>query len=168
MKKAGCRVLHVGFESSDVDILRNVKKGQNPKIMEEFTKNAKKAGIIIKGDFIIGLPGETKETIIETIKWAKKLNIMDYQFVVPQPEPNTPFYEWLIENQYLTEDLEVSYPNLSHEELAHWRLQAYKQIYLRPDFLKNIFYSINRPDEIIRIFKMGLRALPSLLIHRTI
>ena len=59
MKDAGCRLLIVGYESGDPQILKNIKKGATVDMAQRFTANCKKLGLIIHGDFIIGLPGET-------------------------------------------------------------------------------------------------------------
>ncbi len=63
MKEAGCRLLIVGYESGDPQILKNIKKGATVERARDFTKDCKKLGLIVHGDFILGLPGETKETI---------------------------------------------------------------------------------------------------------
>lgn len=75
MRKSGCRFLHVGYESADLTILKNINKGANPKTMKQFTDDAKRAGIKIHGDFIFGLPGETESTIRNTIAWAKNFGL---------------------------------------------------------------------------------------------
>src|SRR6202030_1062295 len=74
MKDGGCRLLIVGFESGDPQILKNIKKGATIEMGRTFVQNCKKVGIRVHGDFIIGLPGETKETIEKTIDYAKELD----------------------------------------------------------------------------------------------
>jgi len=74
MADAGARLLIVGFESGDPQILKNIKKGATTEMARNFVKNCKKVGIHIHGDFIIGLPGETHETIQRTIDFAKELD----------------------------------------------------------------------------------------------
>jgi radical SAM superfamily enzyme YgiQ (UPF0313 family) len=74
MKEAGCRLLIVGYESGDPQILKNIKKGATVEMALRFTENCKKLGLTIHGDFIVGLPGETRETIRKTIDFAKRLN----------------------------------------------------------------------------------------------
>ena len=59
MKDAGCRLLIVGYESGDPQILKNIKKGATIEMAERFTANCKSLGLVIHGDFIVGLPGET-------------------------------------------------------------------------------------------------------------
>jgi anaerobic magnesium-protoporphyrin IX monomethyl ester cyclase len=163
MKKAGCRCLHVGYESSNQEILTTSKKGQTPKIMEEFTENARKAKLTIHGDFIIGLPGETEKTIMETIKWAKSLKLLDYQFAVLQPEPGTPMYDILKERQAIAEEDEINYPGLSSCKMFEWRLSAYKKIYLNADY---IFRSLKKPKEFKRLLKMARAGIPNLIFKK--
>src|ERR1700747_3499969 len=74
MKDAGCRLLIVGYESGDQQILKNIKKGATMEMAERFTASAKKLVLVIHGDFIIGLPGETPETIRKTIDFAKRMD----------------------------------------------------------------------------------------------
>ena len=166
-KKSGCRFLHIGYESASQTILDNVVKGEIVKGMEEFTKNAKKAGIKIHGDFIFGLPGETVETIKQTIKWAKKINISDYQFVVPQPHPSTPFYNWLKSKNYLSETGEPNYPHLSLKNLQYWRFRAYREIYFGPRYLlSRLEEAIKNPLEGFRLLKVAWRGIPKILKHK--
>ena len=74
MKDAGCRLLIVGYESGDPQILKNIKKGATVDMAQRFTENCHKLGLIIHGDFIVGLPGETRESIRNTIDFAKRLD----------------------------------------------------------------------------------------------
>ncbi|MEK7071888.1 MAG: radical SAM protein [Patescibacteria group bacterium] len=163
MKKAGCRCLHVGYESADLNILALSKKGQTPEIMEKFTKEARKAGLIIHGDFLIGLPGENEKTILKTINWAKSLKLLDYQFAVIQPEPGTPLYDFLEKNKFSEGKDEVNYPQFSSKNMFDWRLRAYQKIYLDP---KYILRCLKKPEEIKRLFKMAGKAIPNLIFNK--
>ncbi len=165
-KRAGCRILHVGYESGNDQILKNVKKGETVEKMEKFTKDAKRAGLKIHGDFIIGLPGETKETIKETIDFAKKINISDYQFVVPQPHPATPYHDYLEENNFLSEGGKPSYPEFSIEKLEYWRFRAYREIYFSPRYLlTRVLGAIKEPSEAVRLLRVARRGLPKIFSH---
>ncbi len=163
MKGAGCRCLHVGYESADDDILRFCRKGQTVKMMERFTKDAKKAGLIIHADFIVGLPGETKETIVKTINWAKRLKLLDYQFAVLQPEENTPVYDYLKKKKYLSGKDEINYPELSSGDLSKWRIRAYHKIYLSPSYLLRL---VKHPSQMKRMLNMSIKGLPNLIKKR--
>jgi radical SAM superfamily enzyme YgiQ (UPF0313 family) len=134
MKRAGCRVLHVGYESADPKILKTIRKGVSHKRMNEFTFRAKQAGLRIHGDFIIGFPGETPETALATIQWAKKLNPHTAQFQLANVLEGTPFHAMLKENGWLTPDGEPDYPDFSNEEIRRTAKQAYRAFYLSPQY----------------------------------
>lgn len=134
MKRAGCRVLHVGYESADQRINYAIKKGVTVKKMTEFTWDAKRAGLRIHGDFVIGLPGETRETAEKTIRWAKKLNPHTAQFQLSNVLHGTPMHTELSEKGWLTPDGEPDYPDFSNEEIRATAKRAYRQFYLSPQY----------------------------------
>src|SRR6202034_4449738 len=74
MKDNGLRLLLVGYESGDDQILHNIKKGLRADIARRFTADCRKLGILIHGTFILGLPGETRQTIEKTIEFAQQIN----------------------------------------------------------------------------------------------
>ena len=133
MKKAGCHLVEVGFESASDEILWNMKKGIIRKQMDEFVKDAKKAKLDIIGAFIIGLPGETEETIHETMKWVKKLPIKRNTITLLKPFPGTPIYESLKAKGYLSEG-KPNYPNLSSDELNDYTKWCLKKVYFSREY----------------------------------
>jgi len=156
MKKANCRLLIVGYESGSDEILRNIKKGITVEQIRRFAKDARKAGLLVHGDFIIGLPGETKETIELTRKLIKETKPDILQVSVASPFPGTEFYEWCKENGYLlindpNEYLDgqghqkaiISYPWLTAEEIVQKVDSILKEYYLSlgyvPVALKQVF-----------------------------
>ena len=156
MKRANCRFLIVGFESADDGILRNIKKGFTVEEARAFAKNVRKAGLLLHADFIIGLPGETKETIEKTRRFIKEIKPDQLQVSVVAPFPGTELYEWYKKNGYLvTEDPNeyldeqghqksvVSYPWLSAEEIVRAVDEILKDYYLSigyvPVALKQVF-----------------------------
>ena len=142
MKDAGCRLLIVGYESGDPQILKNIKKGATIEQAIAFTKNCKKLGLVIHGDFIVGLPGETPETIRRTIDFAKKLDTETIQVSVAHPLPGTEFYDYVEKNGYLTNEAmtdaqghqlpNISYPGLSNVDILESVEQFYGEYYFRP------------------------------------
>jgi len=131
MKRANCRFLIVGFESADDEILKKIKKGFTVKQAKEFARNIKKAGLFLHADFIIGLPGETKETIEKTKRFIRKMKPELLQVSVCSPFPGTELYDWCRENGYLLTDdpneyldceghqkAIISYPELSNKEMV--------------------------------------------------
>ncbi len=134
MRRAGCRVLHVGYESADQKINYTIKKGVSVKKMTEFTWDAKRAGLRIHGDFVIGFPGETREKAMKTIRWAKRLNPHTAQFQLANVLEGTPFHKMLKDNGWLTPEGEPDYPDFSNEEIRAMAKQAYRSFYLSPQY----------------------------------
>ena len=142
MKEAGCRLLIVGFESGDPTILKNIKKGATVKQALTFMKNCKELGISVHGDFIIGLPGETPETIMRTIRFAEELDCETIQVSIAHPYPGTEFDAYLRRNGYLTDDdmadelghqlPNLRYPGLTREEIVEAVEYFYGRYYFRP------------------------------------
>ncbi len=145
MKDAGCRLLIVGYESGDPEVLRNSRKGATLEMAERFTANCKKLGLAIHGDFIIGLPGETRQSIRRTIEFAKRLNLETIQVSIAHPYPGTEFYGYVVKNGLLTIDSmtdegghqlpNIAYPGLDRGELVDWVERFYREYYSRPKVL---------------------------------
>ena len=143
MKDAGCRLLIVGYESGDPQILKNIKKGATVERAIKFTEDAHRAGLIIHGDFIIGLPGESRESIRRSIDFAKKLDTQTIQVSVAHPYPGTEFYDYVTQNKSLVEldDMtdemghqlpNISYTDLDQAEIMEWVERFYDEYYFRP------------------------------------
>ncbi|WP_454727018.1 MULTISPECIES: hopanoid biosynthesis associated radical SAM protein HpnJ [Cupriavidus] len=145
MKENGLRLLLVGYESGDDQILLNIKKGLRTDIARRFTEDCRKLGIVIHGTFILGLPGETRETIEKTIAYAKDINPHTIQVSLAAPYPGTTLYRQAVDNGWLEENkvinlvndqgvqlAAISYPHLSREEIYHGVETFYKRFYFRP------------------------------------
>ena len=104
MKDAGGRLMIVGYESGDPQILKNIKKGATVDMARRFTANAHKLGLKIHADFIVGLPGESRESIQTTIDFAKELDCETIQVSVAHPYPGTEFYDHVVKNGLITLD----------------------------------------------------------------
>ncbi|HUI45937.1 MAG TPA: hopanoid biosynthesis associated radical SAM protein HpnJ [Nitrospirota bacterium] len=155
MKESGLRLLTVGFESGNQKILDNMKKGIHLGQAREFMKATKELGIRVHGAFILGLPGETKETIEETVRYALELDPYSIQVSLVAPYPGTEMYAqglkegWIVRagEQLLKDGIQnaaVSYEGLSREYIFEAVERFYRRFYLRP-----------RP--ILRIMKEMLR-----------
>ena len=148
MRAAGCRLLIVGFESGNPQILKNIKKGATVEQGREFVKNCKKAGIVVHGDFIIGLPGETRETIEESLQFAKELDCETIQVSIAHAFPGTEFYDFAKSNGYfrdvdMTDETghqlpHIEYPGLSRREMMQAVEHFYDQYYFRPRIVARI------------------------------
>jgi hopanoid biosynthesis associated radical SAM protein HpnJ len=145
MKDNGLRLLLVGYESGDDQILHNIKKGLRTDIARRFTEDCRKLGILIHGTFILGLPGETTATIEKTIEFAKEINPHTIQVSLAAPYPGTMLYKQAVDNGWLLENdavnlvndkgvqlAAISYPHLSKEEIFHSMEVFYKRFYFRP------------------------------------
>jgi len=148
MKKSGCRMLIVGYESGSQKLLNNVRKGIKIETMREFAINANKIGIKTMACFLIGLPGETPQTAEETYQFAKYANPDWFFFNLACPFPGTEFYAWCKEKGYLvSEDFSdwvddegylecmVNYPEYSTEKLKTTVDRFAIRYVLQPQFL---------------------------------
>ncbi|MBM3725880.1 MAG: hopanoid biosynthesis associated radical SAM protein HpnJ [Acidobacteria bacterium] len=142
MKDAGARLMIVGYETGDAQILKNIKKGATLDMARRFTENAHKLGLTIHGDFIVGLPGETRESIRRTVDFAKELDCETIQVSIAHPYPGTEFYDWAKQNKLITIDSmtddqghqlpNIVYPGLDRAELVDWVERFYGEYYFRP------------------------------------
>jgi hopanoid biosynthesis associated radical SAM protein HpnJ len=142
MKEAGCRLLIVGYESGDAQILKNIKKGATLERARQFTKDAHKLGLVIHGDFILGLPGESRETIRNTIAFAKELDVETIQVSVAHAYPGTELYDFAVKNNFMVKGsmvdagghqlAHIEYPGLPADEILHSVHRFYDEYYFRP------------------------------------
>ncbi|HUA16991.1 MAG TPA: hopanoid biosynthesis associated radical SAM protein HpnJ [Verrucomicrobiae bacterium] len=143
MKEAGCRLLIVGYESGDQQILKNIKKGATVERARQFTKDCHKLGLVIHGDFIMGLPGETRETINNTIAFAKELDVETIQVSVAHAYPGTELYDYATKNGFIVSGnrmvdegghqlAHIQYPGLSADEILSSVHRFYDEYYFRP------------------------------------
>lgn len=142
MREAGCRLMIVGYESGDAQILKNIKKGATLEQARKFTRDAHSLGLTIHADFIIGLPGETPQSIDRTIRFAKELDCETIQVSVAHPYPGTEFYDWVVRQGSLreaamTDEQGHQLPNIEYDGLTRADLieaveRFYGEYYFRP------------------------------------
>jgi anaerobic magnesium-protoporphyrin IX monomethyl ester cyclase len=170
MKKAGCRLFCVGFESGDQRILDNIKKGTKIERIRQFVRDAKRAGILLHGCFMVGNRGETRETLETTLRFAMELSPDTAQFFPIMVYPGTSDYAyfkgkgWIMTEDYrrwLTDDglhsSVVSNPEVTYETLVDFCDRARRRFYLRPSYIAGKVLEIaSRPGEAKRIVKAGL------------
>ncbi len=148
MQAAGCRCMCVGFESGDRTLLENIRKKITIEQMHRFMEDARKADILVHGCFMVGHPGETPETMEETLKLAKKLAPDTVQFYPVMVYPGTEAYDWYRRKGFIsTEDYSrwitpaglhntvVRTETLSPEDLVRFCDRARREFYLRPGYL---------------------------------
>src|ERR1700735_935516 len=142
MREAGCRLLIVGFESGDPQILKNIKKGATVERARDFARDCHELGLTIHGDFILGLPGETKESIRNTINFAKALDVETIQVSIAHAYPGTEFYDFAAENGFITNEkmedggghqmAHIEYPGLPTDYIMEMVHRFYDEYYFRP------------------------------------
>jgi anaerobic magnesium-protoporphyrin IX monomethyl ester cyclase len=170
MGEAGCWLISWGIESGNETILKNAHKGANPKKAARALHFAKKAGIKNWGYFIIGLPGETEETIRETIDFSKKLPLDLALFHVAAPYPGTPFFFQVMENGWfrpgtrweevdMDDSTVLDYRNLKAEDLERWQKQAWREWALRPGPALTYLKMLATPGALKSAVEVGVRHL---------
>ena len=145
MKKAGCRLIIVGYESGSNEILQSIKKGITIEKAKVFTRDAKRAGLLVHGDFIIGLPGETERTAQATLDYIQEIKPDIIQVAVATPIPGTAFYDYVKNNGFLlVDDMResidnngyqrciISYPDFSKSDIEGWVNKILKTYYMSP------------------------------------
>ncbi|MFH1737497.1 MAG: radical SAM protein [bacterium] len=179
MKRAGCRLLCVGFESGNNEVLKGMQKSQVADRAHRFREDARKAGIMIHGCFMVGGPGETRETMTATLRFAKELSCNTAQFFPIMVYPGTAAYQWAKENDYLrstryrdwlTESGQhqcvIDTPDLSADELMRFCDEARREYYLSPRYWVQMGRTLLRhPGETKRVF-MAFRTFARHLLPR--
>lgn len=168
MKNVGCRLLVVGFESGNQNVLNETQKGIRLSQAEEFARNTKKLGIKVFGCFMIGLKGDNLQTIEDTFKFAKKLYPDMVFFQQAVPFPGTAFYQWTKENGYLrTEDYSkwlnqdgyldclVDYPYADHKQIEKIRDNLMSRYYFSFTYIFKTFLANLDWFEFKRVMKGG-------------
>ena len=163
LKANGLRLLLVGYESGNQQILNNIKKGVRLDIAREFSKNARELGITIHGTFILGLPGETPETIRETVKYACEIEPETIQVSIAAPYPGTYLYRqaqeqgWLhVENSddlvdtHGIQTVALEYPGLSKTLIFESVDDFYRKFYFRPRKMISLFGGMLRDPQVMK------------------
>ena len=162
LKDNGLRLLLVGYESGNQKILHNIKKGMRVDVAKRFAMDCRELGIVTHGTFILGLPGETKETIEETIRFAVEINPHTIQVSLAAPYPGTVLHKQALENHWLVDEsadlltergtqvASLSYPHLSHTEIFQSVDDFYKRFYFRAPKIAAIANEMIRSPEVLR------------------
>jgi radical SAM superfamily enzyme YgiQ (UPF0313 family) len=161
MRENGLRLLLVGYETGSQQILNNIRKGTRIDAARRFTEDCHKLGIVIHGTFIVGLPGETPETIEQTIRFANEINPHTIQVSLAAPYPGTELYQQAVENGWLEtgRDLvgqngvqisSIQYPHLSSREIFEAVERFYKRFYFRPKKMAEMALEMARSTEMLK------------------
>jgi radical SAM superfamily enzyme YgiQ (UPF0313 family) len=179
LKDGGLRLLLVGYESGNQQILHNIKKGMRVDVARRFTQDCRDLGIVIHGTFILGLPGETKETIQETIRFAREINPHTIQVSLAAPYPGTYLYQQAMREGWLdarhaelvdangVQIAPLHYPHLSHTEIFDSVETFYRKFYFRSGKIASILAEMMcSPDMMKRRLREGVEFLQFLRERR--
>lgn len=162
LRDNGLRLLLVGYESGNQQILHNIKKGMRIEVARKFTQDCHDLGIKIHGTFILGLPGETQETIQETIRFATEINPHTLQVSLAAPYPGTFLFKQATENGWLDEanaelidehGIQIAplhYPHLSHTEIFDSVETFYRKFYFRAPKIASIVGEMVRSPQMMK------------------
>ena len=180
MRDNGLRLLLVGFETGNEQILKNIKKGVKVDRARQFAKDCRDLGITIHGTFILGLPGETKETIQQTIQFAKDINPHSLQVSIAAPYPGTALYKQAKEEGWLPDDdaqlvdergvqsAVLEYPELSRTEIFDSVDAFYRKFYFRAGKIAEMVSEMVRDrDMFTRRLREGVEFVSFLRRHKT-
>ena len=168
LKDNGLRLLLVGYESGNQQILHNIKKGMRIEVAKRFSRDCRELGITIHGTFILGLPGETKETIEETVRFALEVNPHTLQVSLAAPYPGTELYAQAVENGWLDathaelvdehgiQIAPLHYPHLTHTEMFDNVEAFYRRFYFRaPKIAAIVGEMLTSPQMMMRRLREG-------------
>lgn len=168
MAQAGCDTISWGIESASEQILKNARKGTTADRARRSLHWSKKFGIRNFGYFIIGLPGETRETIQETIDFSKELPLDLAIFHIAAPYPGTPFFFQVMENNWfkpgtrweqvdMDKSTVLQYGNLSAEDLQREAQRATREWMLRPGPIMTFAKSLTNVASIKSLLNIGFQ-----------
>jgi len=180
-KDAGLRLFLVGYESGNEDILQRIKKGVTLEEMRRFTRACHRAGVIIHGTFILGLPVETRETIENTIQFAQELDVFSLQVSLAAPYPGTELFDMARVNGWFShqdktdivqsdgfQQSSLEYPDLSKEEIYESVERFYRRYYLRPKPILRIIKTMLEDKEVcVRRLREGYEFFRSMAQRRS-
>lgn len=170
MKRAGCDYVAFGIESGDQGVLNRIPKGITLDMVRNAVKLTKKSGITVTGFFMLGLIGDTKETMQKTVEFAKELDVDIAQFSIATPYPGTRMWDMvhsdgrmLVNNLdelfHTSGKLAYSYPGTATpEEVAEAYRSAHKQYYMRPRYMLEQLARI-RSFRQVEIMLQGVKSL---------
>ncbi len=167
MKEGGLRLLVVGFETGDEQILKNIHKGATLELGRRLMKWCRELDIQVHGTFMVGLPGETRQSIEASMRFACELDPDTIQVSLATPYPGTEFFDYCLDKGYLQEGALVSgntgyqqcvveYPGLAAAEIFQAVPRFYRRFYFRPRYMARAARLMLRdPGERRRLLREG-------------
>ena len=175
MKASGCKMIRLGVESGSQQVLNKIKKGLTLQQIEDGVRLVKKHGIQALGGFMFGFPYDSKETVDQTIAFAKKISPDQVQFSINMCYPGTLLYEFAKKNNLLLaknfREYDMTYGpvvktmDMNREELEHILARAYREFYFRPRYVLQTILNINNLDEIKRVLRSMKSLLKTIRLH---
>jgi len=173
MAKVGCHMICYGVESANLDVLRNIRKGINLNQVRPVVEMTQKAGIRTRLSFMYGNPGETPETMKQTLEFAMSAKPDLVQFNITTPYPGTEMFKWADTHGYLTTKDWAQYdfynvimklPTVTAQQIHDFYCYSYKKFYQNPAFLlRQLMYLLKHPLFCWRMFVTVLKSLRRLL-----
>ena len=172
MKQAGCHQIMFGFESADEEVLKTINKKTGLKAAENAVALTREAGINVRGAFMLGNPGETAESMSETIRYACRLPIQYAIFNITTPFPGTKMYDWAKRENLLHhenwEEYDFAHPILKMEGLSpnlvgKFYKAAFREFYLRPSYVFRKLFERRTKFESRLYLRIFLNLLPRAL-----
>ncbi len=163
MKKAGCHQICYGFESGSQKILELNEKGFGIDEIRKVVKLTRESDIEVAGTFMIGMYGDTNETIEDTIQLALALDLDYAQFNVTIPTPSTKLFNLLKSDKVDLSDTAIEYSMFRQAALNEFLKIAYKKFYFRKGYILKRFKRINNLTQLFLQFKMACTLFKNLL-----
>ncbi len=178
MARAGCRALKFGVESGDPEVLRRIPKVMDLDEIRRTVADCRRLGIQTHANFLLGLPGENRDSALRSIEFAIGLNTHTLQFAIATPYPGTAFYAeavregWLIKDSWRDFDpageAVVSYPDYASDEIVEmyhlaWRRWQWHMLTRRPNTLAHHYANAFRREGIGGLYRLGVYSAERLL-----
>ncbi|MDD5556329.1 MAG: radical SAM protein [bacterium] len=168
MRRAGCHMLQLGVESASLRVLRRAEKRIEPDRIRDAFRMCREAGIQTMAYFILGLPGDTRESVMETIAFSRELDADYASFTIATPDFGTRLREEAIGKGWIGKDLDVfdstgyppiNLPGLPAEDLWRLRNRANRAFYLRPRYLARAVARARSPRRLLLLARNGVSLL---------
>lgn len=177
MADAGCRKVYIGIETPSRERLRTMGKRLDTSRTREVVRDAKDAGIRPLGFFMLGVPGETRDSVRETIRYSLSLGLDYAQFMRTIAKPGTdlhdavvretgsdPWREWVLGRRG-EERLPTPWTELDDREVEFWARMAYLAFYYRPGYIARAVSRFRSRDEVVRSIRSAARMLAGALLN---
>jgi anaerobic magnesium-protoporphyrin IX monomethyl ester cyclase len=168
MKEAGCHYMLFGVESGSPKMLEIMKKRITLDSARQAFKDCRDLGIKTQAFFLFGVPGETQETIEETIEFAKEIGADSTQFAIVIPHPGTQLYQTCVDNDWLVfdswedfsaENSLIETEQLTRQDVERARIRAYSRYYYRPGFVVRSLLGVRSLQDLKRLLRGGKSVL---------